>query len=292
MSIKKTIWLILLISLVMLSINLIIDARATGLNILNSTIKLSQPYDLTADIKYGSQPWQSLDVYRAADQDKPAPVIIFIYGGGWSWGDKSLYHFAADALTRKGYTVVIPNYIKYPYGKFPQFIEDIAQSVAWVEDNISTYKGDPEKLFLVGHSAGAHTAALLVSDRKYLVNAGAKTNNIRGVAGIAGPYSFTPKEPDYIATFGPENFDVMKAKNHIDGSEPPMLLIHAQGDTAVGQFNQTTLAETITSKGGIVETRLYGEDITHNSILIKLHPWFADEVDVTSDIDEFFSKID
>lgn len=292
MSIKKTLWLILLISMVMLIINLIMDARSTGLSIINSAIKLTRPYELTQDIKFGSQPWQNLDVYSAVDQGRSAPVIILVYGGGWSWGDKSLYHFAADAFTRKGYTVVIPNYIKYPEGKFPQFIEDIATSVAWVESNISEYNGDPDKLFLVGHSAGAHTVALLASDRQYLLNAGANSNNIKGLAGIAGPYNFTPKEPDYIETFGPENYDVMKVMNHIDGNEPAMLLIHAKGDTAVGQFNQTTLAQTISSKGGIVETVLYGNDITHISILLKLHPWFADEVDVANDIHMFFSKFD
>jgi len=292
MSIKKTITLILLISAVMLVINLIIDSSKTGLNILNTAIKLTRPYQLSENIAFGEENWQKLDVYRSKGQTNSSPVIVFVYGGGWGWGDKSLNHFAADAFTSKGYTVVIPNYIKYPQGKFPQFVDDVALSIAWVEGNISAFNGNPDKLFLVGHSAGAHTAALLASDRTYLKNSGANITNIKGVAGIAGPYSFTPKKPEYIETFGPENFDIMKAMNHIDGSEPPMLLIHALGDTVVGEFNQTTLAESIQSKGGIVETLLYGEDITHISIMLKLHPWFADEVDVANDIDVFFSKLD
>lgn len=292
MSITKTITLILLISAVMLVINLIIDSSKTGLNILNTAIKLTRPYDVTENIDFGKEEWQKLDVYRSSDQTESSPVIIFVYGGGWDWGDKSLYHFAADAFTSKGYTVAIPNYIKYPQGRFPQFIDDVALSVAWVENNIADFNGNPEKLFLVGHSAGAHTAGLLVSDPRYLQNAAASIANIKGFAGIAGPYNFTPKKPEYIKTFGPENFEIMKANTHIDGSEPPMLLIHAKGDTVVGQFNQTTLAETIKSTGGLVETTLYGEDIGHVSILLKLHPWFAGKVNVANDIDIFFSKYD
>lgn len=294
MSVTKTLKIIIAVGALMLAINLVMDSSKTGLNLLNTAIKMFRPYDVTTNIAFGNERWQTLDVYKPSTKFRPSksPVIVFVYGGGWSWGDKSLNHFAADAFTSRGYTVVIPDYIKYPDGKFPQFIEDVAMSIAWVQENITSFNGDPQNLYLVGHSAGAHTVALLGADKHYLNNAGVKYSNIKGIAGIAGPYNFTPKKPAYIDTFGKENFEIMKVSSHIDGSEPPMLLLHADGDTVVGKFNQTTLAEIINAKGGIVETIDYDDDITHVSILLKLHPWFAGKVDVAADIDNFFNKID
>ncbi|MEH6711050.1 MAG: alpha/beta hydrolase [Paraglaciecola polaris] len=267
------------------------DSRATALSILNTALKLLQPTDVVKDIPFAQQPWQTLDVYSSSIKDKPAPVLVFIHGGGWNWGSKDMYYFVAQAFVKRGYTVVVPNYIKYPAGRFPAFIEDGAQALAWVKANIVHYQGDPQQIFLAGHSAGAHTGALLLTDQHYLAEVGLSRSVIRGFAGIAGPYAFTPDSPEYIATFGPDNFNNMKANLHVVGGEPPMLLLHAKGDSTVGQFNQQQLADAMALKQSPVETILYGENIDHTSILLKLHPWFAGDVNVGQDIDRYFQQI-
>ena len=287
---KKVVLVVLVLVLVAVIFLFFSDSRVVGLKTLGLGLRITQDYQVERDISFGDEQWQTLDVYRPSEQIEDAPVIIFIYGGGWSWGDKSMYDFAADAFVRKGYVVVVPDYIKYPEGRFPQFIEDGASALAWTKNNIANYSGDPNLLFLSGHSAGAHTAALLVSDEKYLAKHSMSPNDIVAMAGIAGPYTFTPKDPQYVTTFGEENFKTMKASNHIQGDEPPMLLLHATGDTAVGLFNFEELHQAIVQQSGQVETILYGDDINHISILLNLHPWFAETVNVGEDVDQFFKK--
>ena len=261
-----------------------------GSFLFNSALKISHPIKTEKDIRYGDQAWQQLNLYPQK-HNKLAPVVIFIYGGGWHKGSKEQYHFVADGLTRKGYLVVIPDYIKYPDGKFPTFVEDIALATAWVKQNIKSYGGNPKQILLAGHSAGAHTGALLVTDQRYLQHVGLTPADIAGFVGLSGPYNFTPKEPQYIKTFGQLNFDLMKVNNHVDGNEPPIKLIHGQGDKTVGQFNFDTFRNKLQASGHDVITRLYDKDIGHIDTVLKMHPWFAGEVDVAVEIDTFFKSL-
>ncbi|MDP5133981.1 MAG: alpha/beta hydrolase [Paraglaciecola sp.] len=287
----KALLFILITLLIGLAISLYKDSSRTGLFILNSALKISQGIEVVRDLEFAKQPWQKLDVYPSPNTKIKAPVLVFIYGGGWSWGNKEMNYFVAQAFVKRGYTVVIPDYIKYPQGHFPDFIKDGALALAWVKANIGQYNGDPNQLFIAGHSAGAHTGALLVSDQQYLADVGMSIDDIKGFAGLAGPYTFTPKSAQYIATFGEENFQTMKVSSHIDGNTPPMLLLHAQGDSTVGLFNQQDLAAALQSKGQVVQTKVYGTQINHINILLKLHPWFADEVNTGQDVDTFFKTL-
>nr|WP_297349449.1 alpha/beta hydrolase [uncultured Glaciecola sp.] len=268
------------------------DTAAAGLRVLNAGVSLTNSYNITRDIPYGSESWQKLDIYRAQDADENTPVIVFFFGGGWSWGDKKYFEFVADSFVRKGYTVAIPNYVLYPKGKFPQFVEDGAKAIVWVKNNIEKYQGSADKVFLVGHSAGAYIAAMAAIDKRYLHQAGEDMLFIKGVAGIAGPYNFTPKAQEYVAIFGEENFEIMKVANHMTGGEPPMILLHGNGDTTVGRFNQETMVTALAQGNVKYKSVLYNDDITHTKILLKLHPWFADKVNVTEDIDIFFKTLD
>ena len=267
-----------------------LDRREAGMMALNSALKISREQVVTSDLSYGQQSWQKLDVHAAGPDVESAPVLVFIHGGGWYWGNKSLYYFTADAFTRLGYVVVLPDYVKYPQGRFPQFVEDGALALAWVKQHIHKYGGNPDALFLSGHSAGAHTGALLATDEKYLNAAGLKREDIKAFAGISGPYNFTPSWQQYVDTFGSENFTQMKASTHVDGGEPPMLLVHSTGDTQVGQFNQDTLAESLKGVGSDVDILLYDDSVNHINIMLKVHPWFAEDVNVAKDIDSWFRR--
>lgn len=261
--------------------------RDTGMWVLNTAVRIANPQDSVTDIAYGQQPWQKLDVYP---QTKKSPVVVFIHGGSWRHGRKDQYRFAADGFIRKGYTVVIPDYIKHPspQARYPRFVEDAAQAVAWVKANISQHNGDADNIFLAGHSAGAHTVAMIATDGQFLKNVSLSEKDIRGVAGIAGPYSFIPDWYVTEAVFGPpDRYPLMDALNYVDGSEPDMLLLHSKDDIQVGQYNQQKLAASLQAAGGNVETKLY-DGLSHIDMVTSLHPWMQKDVELTDDIDAFF----
>ncbi|WP_223788291.1 alpha/beta hydrolase [Marinicella meishanensis] len=259
------------------------QSNGAGLFVVNSAIKLTHWVDVIKDVAYGEQDWQRLNVYPQASS---APVVLFIHGGGWYKGSKDQYHFVADALVRRGYVVVIPDYIKYPEGRFPTFVQDVAQATAWVKQHIAEHGGNPAQLLLVGHSAGAHTGALLATDASYLAQVGMQPQELLGFVGLAGPYNFTPTYHQFVATFGRENFAVMLANNHVNGDEPPILLLHGMDDKKVSRFNFDTFKNMLTRHQIPLQTALLPE-VGHAEMVLKIHPWFADEVDVGARIDAF-----
>lgn len=266
-----------------------VSDRDRGMWLLNSAISIANPQPVVSDLRFGEKEWQKLDVYP---QQKTAPVVVFIHGGSWRHGRKDQYRFAADAFLRLGYTVVLPDYVKHPskQARFPQSVVDGAKALAWVKANIAQHNGDPNNIFLAGHSAGAHTVAMLSTDKQYLAAQGLSTKDIRAIAGIAGPYSFIP---DWYVTqevFGPPSkYPLMDVFNYVDGSEPSTLLLHSVADQQVGQYNIDGLSARMSKANVDVETVLY-QDISHIDIVLKLHPWFASGTHVAKDIDKFFRQ--
>jgi acetyl esterase/lipase len=212
-----------------------------------------------ADIAYGREPQQKLDIYTSGSQiGETRPVIIFLYGGRWSSGNKEEYRFVAARLAKADYLVVIPDYIKYPQAKFPAFMDDGARSIAWVHQHIADYGGNPARLYLMGHSSGAHMGALLISDAHYLQKYGTSPKIISAFAGLAGPYDFTPESPDLKDMFGPpERYPQMQVPTFITGQEPPMLLLRGSEDDTVASYNTTRLADAIRAHNGIATTKTY-----------------------------------
>lgn len=245
----------------------------------------------TTDITFSTAPALSLDIYRPAHSaGTPLPVIVFFYGGRWTFGDRAQYAFAGNALAQRGYVVVVPDYRKYPDVKFPSFAQDAGNAVAWTYDHIADYGGDPARLYVAGHSAGAHLGALVASDPHYLAQYGKKRGIVRAFAGLAGPYAFIPEEPDLKDMFGPpENYARMQAPNFVDGAQPPMLLLWGSDDTAVGRFNMDRMAARIHEKGGVVEAKIY-PGISHAWIVGALSWLGQRKAPVLDDIDTFFRK--
>ena len=271
-----------------------------GLSALNATSRIESGHSVVKNLAYGTEQWQKLDVHIPAElddhpesqgqvQDSAAkPVIVFLYGGGWTSGSKGKYYFAASAFTDKGYVVVVPDYVKYPTGKFPDFIYDGAKSLAWTKQNIAQHGGDPNKVFVVGHSAGAHLGALLMADERYLQASQLQPRDVLAFAGMAGPYNFTPERKPYTKIFGPkENFAKMKVLNFIDGKEPPMILLHGTDDKTVGILNKDSLVEKIQQSGGEYSNVSY-DGVSHVGILLSLHPTYVGGTNAANDIDAFF----
>jgi acetyl esterase/lipase len=267
-------------------------AGCTSLQLLNATVS-HRGYERTTDIAYGSGPRQKLDVYLPKKTASNAKVVVFFYGGSWRGGSKTDYRFVAQALTSRGFIVVLPDYRLYPQVIFPAFVEDGAAVVRWVRDNISTYGGDTNHLYLMGHSAGSHIAALLTLDAHYLKAVGLDRSVIRATATLSGPYDFTPNPWDR-PVFGMGTNETAINPNiepitFVDGKEPPMLLVQGLRDEIVAPSNAVNLAARIRAAGGEVEYITYSKR-GHAAVVVALvwpYQWLAP---VLKDVTDFFDR--
>ena len=241
---------------------------------------------------YGPEPSQTLDLYVPADpKDKQMEVIVFFYGGRWTYGTKDNYRFVGSTFAERGFLVVIPDYRKYPSARFPEFVQDCAKALAWVADHIAESHGNPARIHVVGHSAGAHIGALLAADPHYLADEGKdRSRVIYDFAGLAGPYAFTPDEPDLEDMFGPpQNYPRMQVTTFIDGAQPPMLLLYGDEDRAVKYANLWKLEQRIMQRGGCVQSRIY-PDVDHTGLVGALSWWNLQKIPVLDDITTFFDS--
>jgi acetyl esterase/lipase len=214
---------------------------------------------VTHDIAYAPGDRHSLDIYRPA-RASGAPVVVFIYGGGWDEGNKAEYAFVGRALAARGYLAIVPDYRLYPEVRFPSFLQDNAQAVRWAYDHAGEYGGDRTKLVLMGHSAGAYNAMMLTLDPRWLGAVGlTPTRDVRATVGLAGPYDFLPLHSDELKTiFGPPaERPATQPINYVTGHAPPLFLGVDSGDTVVLPKNTYNLATKVRAAGGEVEVRTY-----------------------------------
>ncbi|GGX66612.1 alpha/beta hydrolase [Saccharospirillum salsuginis] len=237
-------------------------------------------YTLTSDVEYGDHERQRMDVYRPTEPLTGAPTVVFFYGGSWQWGYKEGYRFVAQALAEEGYRVVVPDYRLNPEVMFPAFIEDGAAAVARaVELNL----GD-NGLVLMGHSAGAHTAALLALDERYLVAADVDRSRVTAWIGLSGPYDFLPLQAqEFINVFGAaDGIPETQPVNFVSEDDPPALLIWGEDDSKVARRNIESLSEALRSADVPVQVRIYAEANHYDPIgafsvrFRDLSPGFAD----------------
>jgi acetyl esterase/lipase len=225
-----------------------------------------------ADIAYGSGPRQRLDVYRprAARGATRTPVVVFLHGGRWQRGSKNDYRLLGDTFTGRGWVVIVPDLRVYPDTVFPAWVEDAARAVRWTRDHAAELGGDPDRLFVVGHSSGAHTAALLALDERYLRAAGVPANVIRGVVSVAGPVDTTWTDPDVQALMGPRaGWPASYPATHLDAADPPLLLLHGASDRTVAPQNSVDLAARLQARGGCARAIVY-RGVGHVAIVAPL----------------------
>lgn len=244
---------------------------------------------MVRDIAYDQHPRQRLDVYtpRTAGVET-RPVVVYFYGGSWTGGARGDFLFVAEALVSRGYVTVIPDYRLYPEVRFPAFVEDGAGATAWVLNNIEAYGGDPERVYLMGHSAGAHIAAMLTFDERYLRAAGRRPDDLAGMIGLAGPYDFLPLTSRTLQRiFAPPSQHAMSQPvNFVDGDEPPAFLIHGTVDDTVWPRNTRRLAAKIAAAGGQVSTQFY-EGVTHTQLAGAFSRMFRHWAPVLEDVSTF-----
>ena len=206
---------------------------------------------------FGPLARQKLDIYApVAPGGRRLPVIVFFYGGGWVTGARGPYEFAGRALAARGFMTAIPDYRLVPEARFPLFLEDCAAAVKWVRAHALAYGGDPDRILLVGHSAGAYNAAMLALDPRWL---GADRAAIRGFAGMAGPYDFLPFRQkfaiDALGAWKPA--EETQPIHYVTPDDPPALLMTGDEDVTVMPRNVTALAARMRAAGIAVETRSY-----------------------------------
>jgi len=250
-------------------------------------------YRATANISYGSGPRHQLDVYRPTAGAAPHPVAVFFYGGTWEEGDRATYRFVGAALASRGIVAIIPDYQVYPEVRFPDFLRDGAAAVRWARDHAAEYGGDPRQIVLVGHSAGAHIAAMLALDGQWLAGVGLNNRrDIRGTVGLAGPYDFLPLKDEKLKTiFGPADQRARTQPIHfVDGKAAPMFLAAGTLDTTVDPGNTTRLARKIEARGGRVADVLY-PGVDHRTLIGAFSPLLRRRAPVLADTVRFIRAV-
>jgi len=194
---------------------------------------------------------------------------VFFYGGSWQEGNKETYRFLGAALAAQGVVTIIPDYRVYPEVRFPVFLQDCAAAVAWARTNAQKFGGDPSRLVLMGHSAGAYNAAMLALNPAYLGAVGLNPqHDIAGFIGLAGPYDFLPLHDQVLATiFGPpENLPRTQPINFVTPGAPPAYLAAGLRDTTVDPANSKRLAAKLRAAGDTVQER-YHPHLNHTLII-------------------------
>jgi acetyl esterase/lipase len=233
----------------------------------------ASPPLVTKNIQYISRPdsparLNQLDVYTPGTPG-PNPVMVFIHGGSWCFGDKRMVGKKAEAFTDAGYVFVSINYRLSPAVQHPAHAEDCGLAVAWVHKHIAEYGGDPDRVYLMGHSAGAQLVALISTDETYLKAGGCSLSAIRGTIPLDGAgfdIEKTATSGEFLAlsryqrAFGKnrETWKNASAIMHVAAGKsiPPFLLVHA-GGRANSRDRANELADALGKVG--VKAKIFGE---------------------------------
>jgi acetyl esterase/lipase len=257
--------------------------------LLNASIP-RDGYEVVRNVAYGDDARQRMDFYIPSGLTKPAPVIVFFYGGSWKMGTKDDYRFLGQAFASKGFITAVVDYRLYPDVYFPTFMEDSARAFVAIHRTIAEHGGNPSALFVAGHSAGAYNAMMLAANPAYVRQAGGQPEWIRGVIGIAGPYDFLPlTDPDLIAIFSKRPAMETQPVHFVTRAMPPVFLATGTDDDTVIPRNSERLAAKLQALGH-TPTLHYYPDVDHIDIILSLAHRFRDTSPLLEDIYAFYLK--
>ena len=247
-------------------------------------------YRVERAIPYGPEPRHRMDLYLPEHKLQSAPAVLFFYGGAFISGNKCEYRFVGQALASLGIIVGIADYGLFPDHRFPEFVEDGAKAAAFLHKTLPEYGGDPNRLFVAGHSAGAYIAVMLASNPEYLSEAGADQSILAGAIGVAGPYAFLPiTNETRIEIFGgPDRLETQPI-HFIEGKRPPMLLLTGDRDSNILPRNTHNMAARMREQANDVDEIVY-PGIDHFRIILGLAPLFRGVVPIRADIARFVSS--
>ena len=261
------------------------------LNALNA-LTPSASYRKSADISYGADRRQKLDIYAPRDVAVGAPVVVFFYGGNWRMGERADYAFVGEALASRGILAVIADYRLYPEASYPGFLEDSAAALAWTARKVRGYGGNPERLFVMGHSAGAYNAAMVALDARWLGAQGMQPSALRGWIGLAGPYDFLPIEnPDVKPVFHfPDTPPSSQPINHVGADAPPALLIASEKDQLVDPARNTGHMLSRLRAAGVAAEAIYYDRTSHATLVATLSRPLRSLAPVLDDVERFVAS--
>lgn len=242
-------------------------------------------------VAYGTDARQKLDIYTPEGNASAAlPVVIFFHGGAWRDGERDGYGFLGRAFASRGFVTVVADYRKAPSVRFPAFVQDTATAIAWVHNNIAKHNGDSNRIFLMGHSAGAHIAMMAALDPQWLAADNLKPDIIKGVIGLAGPYDFLPltTESSKIALGQWPDLTETQPITYARADAPPLLLLTGDKDTVVKPRNSKALAEKIDALGGEQQTKIY-PGVDHADIIMAIARPFRKKAPVITDVVDFIN---
>lgn len=239
------------------AVAILITGCANSIFLLANAPTVLGSYDRHTDLAYGEGPRQRLDIY-APRNARYRPVVIFWYGGSWKHGSKANYRFVGAALAERGFVAVLPDYRLYPAVSFPAFCQDGAHALAWVEQHAQHFGGDPHRVVLMGHSAGAQIAAFIAYNHAFVENAGAHPQSIVGLVGLSGPYVLVADTHELRATFPPPYSEAdWQPIAFVDAESPPTLLLHGLDDKEVAPQQAVELHAALLANHVRVQMRLY-----------------------------------
>ena len=246
-------------------------------------------------LSYGPAAAQQVDVFvpegtRATNRK---PVIIWFHGGGWDSGGRDYYGFAGRAFASEGFVTVVAGYRLGEAGKYPAFMEDAAAAVRWTHDNVAAFGGDPDRIVLAGHSAGAHIALLSVLDVRWLGERAMVGGPVKGVIGLAAPADFLPLERGGSADRAMGHVVPIEFTQPIifaRGDAPPLWLATGDADTTVRPRNSIRLGAAVRRAGGTAEVILY-PGIDHIGVMTALALPFRDRVPTLVEASAFAKRV-
>lgn len=222
---------------------------------------------------YGPDVRQQLDIYvpLAERRQHPTPMVVFFYGGSWSSGERADYRFVGEALASRGIITLVADYRLSPQVRYPVFLQDSAKAVKWAFDHARGLGADPQRIYLVGHSAGGYNAAMLALDARWLEAEGLQPVQLAGWAGLAGAYNFLPiGVPEVQVAFNwPDTAPDTQPYFHARAQAgfPPVLLLAARTDLSVNPKRNTgALAERLEAQGVPVQLKYY-DKLSHSTLV-------------------------
>lgn len=249
-------------------------------------VSTAQAQTIKKDIPYAGQedPRRTLDVYAPA-QARNLPVVFWIHGGGWQVGDKSDVKLKPQWFMDQGFVFVSTNYRLLPNVEMGTLIRDVAQAFRWVQDYIAEYGGDPQRVLVGGHSAGAQLAAIICTDERYLKEAGASFGVLEGCIPVDGDtydvpaiievaqtrwrvHGMTPAKNGHWEKFGgdPAKHKDFSAVTHVAKGKgiPPFLILYVSShpDTSAQAFR----LNAVLKEAGVASRAFGARDTNHSKL--------------------------
>ena len=210
------------------------------------------------DISYGPHEGQALDVFQPdAPEERRLPVLVFIHGGSWSHGYKEWMGFMAPAITCLPAIYISIGYRLAPETRFPGPVEDCRNAIRWVFENISPRGGDPDRIFVGGHSAGGHLAALITLEREAWGDYGLPETVIKGCFPVSGSYDFRLRDREFRLLNSSNEIEAASPVTYIPGNAVPFYVAYGENDFEDLRLQAPIFAKSLECESGRVELEEY-----------------------------------